>query len=534
MSKYFKKFDTHEQYEQYTQEDMILPNVSYCEDNDEMYYNPIHDYSQDYLTFVALEDGTISFNIHKLMGIEYITSISYSTDNGETWTTTANQNNKSEHLVIDVDVNTGDKILWKGTATQTGYFDDYDYFDWVGSFFSSDCEFDAKGNVMSLLYGDNFKDHTTIEKNGAFSSLFYDYNLYDYDNRKLCGIVNAKDMSLPATTLTENCYNSMFCGCTSLTTAPSILPAITLADNCYQCMFSLCSSLTTAPKLPATILAIECYRLMFSICTSLTTAPTLPATTLTYACYQDMFQGCSSLINAPELPATTLVPHCYNSMFYNCTSLTTAPILHATTLDEYCYDYMFYNCTSLTTAPELPATTLANYCYQCMFQNCTSLVTAPTLPATTLVSACYGGMFSGCTALMIIPELPATTLAASCYAGMFNGCTSLTTAQSILPATALTIRCYENMFKNCTSLTTAPELPATTLIMGCYYDMFNGCTNLNYIKAMFTTTPGSDYTRNWLNNVAAIGTFIRNIAATWLTTEEYGVPNGWTIQTATA
>ena len=34
----------------------------------------------------------------------------------------------------------------------------------------------------------------------------------------------------------------MFCGCTSLTTAPE-LPATTLASECYQAMFANCTSL---------------------------------------------------------------------------------------------------------------------------------------------------------------------------------------------------------------------------------------------------------------------------------------------------
>jgi hypothetical protein len=44
--------------------------------------------------------------------------------------------------------------------------------------------------------------------------------------------------------------------------------------------------------------------------------------------------------------------------------------------------------------------------------------------------------------------------------------------------------------------------------------MFSGCDNLNYVKAMFTTTPGSNYTSSWLYGVSANGTFVKNSAAT--------------------
>ena len=220
------------------------------------------DYSKQYLTCVALEDGTISFNIWKDMGTEYITSISYSTDNGETWTTTNNTNNKEEHLTISVNVNEGDKVLWKGNAQQTGYNDE-DHGDYFGSFFSSDCEFDVQGNVMSLLYGDDFQGENTLEYECQFAYLFY-----DYDEENECNIVNARNLSLPATILSNACYFFMFQGCTSLTTAPE-LTATTLANECYDGMFQNCTSLTTVPELPATILTADCYYDMFSGCTNL-------------------------------------------------------------------------------------------------------------------------------------------------------------------------------------------------------------------------------------------------------------------------
>ena len=404
-----------------------------------------------------------------------ITSISYSTDNGETWTTTNNVNDKTEPLAINVNVNDGDKVLWKGTATQTGYFVEDEHY-YVGSFFSSDCMFDVQGNVMSLLYGDDFKGKTTLVHKGQFACLFS-----DYDGEKTCNIVNAENLSLPATMLADSCYFNMFSGCTSLTTAP-----------------------------------------------------VLPAETLTIGCYSGMFYGCTSLTTAPVLPAETLASYCYQYMFQDCTSLTAAPVLSATTLAEFCYSSMFAGCTSLTTAPSLPATTLTRECYSYMFVDCTSLTTAPVLPATTLSEYCYSAMLGGCTNLVNAPELPATMLARACYEYMFYGCTSLTTAP-VLPATTLADACYYDMFRDCTSLVTAPELPVETLTDRCYFQMFYGCTNLNYIKAMFTTTPSHTYTENWVNGVSATGTFVKNSAAGW--TNTFGInaiPTGWTVETASA
>ena len=257
----------------------------------------------------------------------------------------------------------------------------------------------------------------------------------------------------------------------------------------------------------------------------------MSATTLANSCCNYMF-GFSKIVKAPNiLPATTLANNCYYCMFRGCGSLTTTPALPATTLVESCYESMFWVCRSLKTAPELPATEMVRQCYGWMFYGCTNLTSAPTLPATTLAYSCYCGMFANCTSLVITPELPATELANECYRGMFAGCSSLTTAPE-LPVTALARLCYYYMFAGCTSLTTAPELPATTLVGKCYEYMFYGCTNLNYIKALFTTTPSTTYTTNWVDGVSSTGTFVKNSAATWDVSGVNGIPDGWTVQTA--
>lgn len=104
----------------------------------------------------------------------------------------------------------------------------------------------------------------------------------------------------------------------------------------------------------------------------------------------------------------------------------------------------------------------------------------------------------------------------------------------LLPATALAKGCYSSMFSNCMGLTTAPELPATALAEGCYNYMFSNCTSLGRIKAMFLTQPGENYTQAWVVNVKSTGVFIKNSAATWEVTGGNGIPDGWTVQTASA
>ena len=248
-----------------------------------------------------------------------------------------------------------------------------------------------------------------------------------------------------------------------------------------------------------------------------------------YAFYS-LFNGCTSLLSAPELPATTLAESCYDRMFEGCSALTSAPELPATALALFCYKSMFEGCSALTSAPELPATTLAAACYAVMFSECTGLKSAPELPAKVATADCYTSMFYGCSALTSAPKLPATKIDRSCYKRMFEKCTGLTDAPK-LPATSLAYFCYSNMFEGCTSLTSAPELPATELVYACYNLMFKDCSKLQYVKALFTTKPSEDTTKEWLSGVAASGTFVKSKNATWNVTGAHGIPEGWKVET---
>ena len=273
-------------------------------------------YETQYLTFEAIEDGTFTFTGKNS------NSLSYSLDGGQTWTVLASGS-------ASPTVTAGNKIMWKGELTPNSIIG-------IGKF-SATANFNIQGNIMSLLFGDDFTNKTDLTgKNYAFYNLFYQNT----------NIKSAKNLILPATTLANWCYYSMFDGCTSLVNAPE-LPAETLANYCYDSMFLGCTSLTTAPNLPATTLAEYCYDEMFTGCTSLTTAPELPATTLAEYCYAGMFNGCKNIVNTPVLPATTLADGCYYDMFTGCTSLTTAPVLPATTLTLSCYSHMFYGCKNL-------------------------------------------------------------------------------------------------------------------------------------------------------------------------------------------
>jgi len=134
--------------------------------------------------------------------------------------------------------------MWKGNCA-TGSLSTY--YPGIGTF-SSTKKFNISGNILSLLYGDNYEGiYNVPNSNTLFQELF-----------KNTKVVNAKDLLLVANKLPNKCYYGMFRGCNSLKAIPA-LPAIVLNEYCYGYMFENCTSLNSAPKLPATTLANYCY-----------------------------------------------------------------------------------------------------------------------------------------------------------------------------------------------------------------------------------------------------------------------------------
>lgn len=337
-------------------------------------------YNNKYFTITALKNGSITFTYGSTVSTTLAEYLEYSSNNGQTWTRITNVDNSSVSETINV--TKGQRVIWRGINSAFTIAGKES-----GSCFSC-TEVDVSGNIMSLLYGDNFKQQTTLTNEYTFAQLF-----------NFCEIYNAKDLVLPATTITNYCYMCMFDTCEHLITPPKILPALTVQEECYSGMFYDCSNLKVTPQLPATSLARRCYYQMFRGCTSLTVVTDLLAKTLGTRSYEQMFYGCSSLVNAQSsLPAMSL--------------------------GTYCYQAMFHDCSSLVNVPTLPAINIANGAYGAMFQNCTSLITAPELPALTLRLSCYASMFKGCSKLNYVKCLATSISASSCTNNWLDGVAS--------------------------------------------------------------------------------------------------------------
>ena len=294
------------------------------------------------LTLEAITEGDITFSIvynyehpviltpieYQINGGEWTTYSSWPADNSEITSSTGNWPvtfGDAIHVVA------GDKVAFRGN--NASYFGNGKGYE---SRINSTASVYVYGNVMSLINSSDYSTLTTLTGKDAFSHLFAvaGENPWEVVPNTTIKSHPTKDLVLPATTLTNLCYQNMFSGCQGLTRAPE-LPATDMPVACYASMFEGCTSLTAAPALPTTTFnpygynettreeygSIDCYMMMFKDCTSLTEAPELPATVLVHGVYQNMFQGCTSLVKAPDLLAPVVADFAYSYMFDGCTSL---------------------------------------------------------------------------------------------------------------------------------------------------------------------------------------------------------------------
>lgn len=180
-------------------------------------------YSAMPLTFEILSAGTIVLTAYNTSGIGD-KEISYSINDGPWVSITATTSPGTSF-----NVSAGDIVRFKGN--NTGYGD----IQGNNNFGSSTAVFNIYGNIMSLIYDDNFLGQTSFPNGSSynFSNMF----------RGCTGIISAENLVLPAMQLAEGCYQYFFYTCTNLTTGPE-LPATEPADRCYLRFYGGCTSLS--------------------------------------------------------------------------------------------------------------------------------------------------------------------------------------------------------------------------------------------------------------------------------------------------
>lgn len=565
--------------------------------------SPEIDYMNQYFTMVAVEAGEFKFIVPG-SSVE-VNNVEYSRDEGLTWIS----NSTTNDIVITVSVNAGDRVMWRctGKINNNNYavssFRTTCKYDVEGNITSlifgspqNNCVLPE--HAYTLLFTVCEYDGSEVYTvTGSNTNLRYAHNLY------IGGDLTQMSKA--------SCY-SMFENCTYLLTMPNLL-SVSLSNYCYYSMFFRCSSLNNRDPLsgqilsrilPANILPEDCYNNMFCNCTSLISTPQLGLnSSALYEFSEDschfMFEGCTSLTtivgNSGYLfgyNVKTYGNYIFDSMFKDCTSLISCPYIKFTTyyITENNFNhsngvcqYMFYNCSSLEYVDGLKITGNANsennyLCYRMFYMldpSSTNFYGFKDQLNFENIGGnhTYQDMFFNCTKLKVASDAWQTDNKLNFYNltnyikntnqnisyafyQMFYNCSSLTEITcenyTIAPGsyTFYQMFAYSGIIHHniCSdSSTTLPEYMCYGMFMGCsqlldYFsiypakwfetkscvDMYNGCSSLNYIDASSISSPSSTSCARWVNGVASSGTFVKKSGSSW-STGINGIPSGWTV-----
>lgn len=200
----------------------------------------LNKYYYQYLTVEMLEGG--EFYRFPIVYTDGSSEIMYYSKNDGPWTA----------FPDSINVSVGDKIRFKQTVDPSKTIDGHSQVMEV------ELKFNVYGNIMSMIYGDDFIG------NDELTGLTWDFSPFAYWFYG-CGVCDASNLCLPSTRLCESMYMQMFSE-SLLTKAPSIIPAH-LSDDCYYSMFSDCKYLTGQITIPQPLSATKdthAYEEMFA------------------------------------------------------------------------------------------------------------------------------------------------------------------------------------------------------------------------------------------------------------------------------
>lgn len=144
-------------------------------------------------------------------------------------------------------------------------------------------------------YMQMFRDCVSLKSPADMKIKSVSYNSCEEMYYNCVNVSDANNVYLITESVRERSYALMFYNCRNISNVrEEFLPATGLSLECYCGMFELCTNLSVAPKLPAMTLAEGCYRSMFKD-TNLKAAPDLNAEVGVLDCYNMMFYNCGNM-----------------------------------------------------------------------------------------------------------------------------------------------------------------------------------------------------------------------------------------------
>lgn len=285
-------------------------------------------YNDQYLTIESLVDNNEIRWKHDSISRQ----IYYSLD-GNNWSSAFSDTSGT----LLATLNTGDKLYLKGDHIKGSHND--------RCFFSISGEYNLSGNILSLIYMDDFYEKYSIQSTECFYGTFSD-----------TPIVSAENLVIPINNVPNSGLRKLFSNCKSLVSADISFISSVEPYGMYD-MFSGCTNLKYI-KLPSSTLTLSNYAMWYCFdgCSSLETNIILSVNDVyDYMC-ANMFYGCTSLKEITINITNQIVSRkeSFSGMFQGCTSLKKATINYYYNLPPANYNYqkifgnMFYGCSSLS------------------------------------------------------------------------------------------------------------------------------------------------------------------------------------------
>ena len=192
---------------------------------------PSIDYSKEYLTLTPWEDSC-TFTIFLYSGVS--ANMSYSYDKS-TWTSLSYNTNT-------ITVNKGVNVYLKGSNYRLANSDNYSR----NCYIRGNKLFEVSGNIMSLIWSDDFEGKTNLINGGSDTFAFF--ALFDASSSNPNKILTARNMVLPCTQYTTKIYQSLFSNNHYMLYAPKELPQQeSQGSNTLVWMFANCYALQETP-----------------------------------------------------------------------------------------------------------------------------------------------------------------------------------------------------------------------------------------------------------------------------------------------
>ena len=218
-------------YKEFTTNELIINVVE-----EEIIDEDTHDYSQDYLTFEALEDGVFNFISTGING----NNMQYSIDNGITWKNAISGTN-SEFIY------TGTKILFSNNKSITN--GEYAHNTSIGHF-ETTFTFNISGNILSLIRGKDFLKKYNYDSDAdisCFTELFSNSKVIHIKNLILGYSRTSPELQNDQleSNIPWKAFSKMFYNCQQLIDIPKF-PYCCYGKRACEYMFYKCVSLSNA------------------------------------------------------------------------------------------------------------------------------------------------------------------------------------------------------------------------------------------------------------------------------------------------